>query len=69
MDCVFFYFYNSVIIYCLKAKVNAAQAVGELIQIAENKSTSLDYNAKHGKITFSPCKSTISFTRTSSAMP
>lgn len=33
----------------LKAKANAAQAVGELIQIAENKSVSLDYNAKHGK--------------------
>ena len=33
----------------LKAKANAAQAVGELIQIAENKSTSSDYNAKHGK--------------------
>ena len=33
----------------LKAKANAVQAVGELIQIAENKSTSSDYNAKHGK--------------------
>ena len=33
----------------LKAKANAVQAVGELIQIAENKSISSDYNAKHGK--------------------
>ena len=32
----------------LKAKANAAQAVGELIQIAENKSTSEDFNDKHG---------------------
>lgn len=32
----------------LKAKANAAQAVGELIQIAENKSISQDYNSKHG---------------------
>lgn len=33
----------------LKAKANAAQAVGELIQIAENKSATLDYNSKHGE--------------------
>ena len=33
----------------LKAKANAAQAVGELIQIAENKSISQDYNSKHGE--------------------
>ena len=32
----------------LKAKANAAQAVGELIQIAENKSASEDFNDKHG---------------------
>ena len=32
----------------LKAKANAAQAVGELIQIAENKSTSIDFREKHG---------------------
>jgi hypothetical protein len=32
----------------LKAKANAAQAVGELIQIAENKSMSEDFNEKHG---------------------
>ncbi|MBQ4650146.1 MAG: hypothetical protein IJB73_05535 [Firmicutes bacterium] len=32
----------------LKAKANASQAVGELIQIAVNKSTSPDYNEKHG---------------------
>lgn len=33
----------------LKAKANAAQAVGELIQIATNKTFSKDYNSKHGK--------------------
>ena len=33
----------------LKAKANAAQAVGELIQIATNKAGSQDYNLKHGK--------------------
>lgn len=32
----------------LKAKANAAQAVGELIQIAENKSASVDFREKHG---------------------
>lgn len=32
----------------LKAKANAAQAVGELIQISENKSVSEDFNDKHG---------------------
>lgn len=32
----------------LKAKANAAQAVGELIQIAENKSTTVDFREKHG---------------------
>lgn len=32
----------------LKAKANAAQAVGELIQIAENKSKSADFRGKHG---------------------
>ena len=32
----------------LKAKANAAQAVGELIQIAANKSASEDYKGKHG---------------------
>lgn len=32
----------------LKAKANAAQAVGELIQIAKNKSVSEDFNDKHG---------------------
>lgn len=31
-----------------KAKANAAQAIGELIQIATNKSVSEDYNKKHG---------------------
>lgn len=31
-----------------KAKANAAQAVGELIQIANNKSSAPDYNSKHG---------------------
>ena len=31
-----------------KAKANAAQAVGELIQIAANKSASEDYKGKHG---------------------
>ena len=33
----------------LKAKANASQAIGELIQIAENKSVSSDFNTKHGK--------------------
>ena len=33
----------------LKAKANASQAIGELIQIADNKDASLDYHAKHGK--------------------
>ena len=33
----------------LKAKANAAQAVGELIQIATNKAGSQDYNLKHGE--------------------
>lgn len=33
----------------LKAKANVAQAVGELIQIAENKSVSEDFNKKHGE--------------------
>lgn len=32
----------------LKAKANAAQAVGQLIQIAENKSVSEDFKDKHG---------------------
>ncbi|MBQ8597168.1 MAG: hypothetical protein IJ409_05185 [Lachnospiraceae bacterium] len=32
----------------LRAKANAAQAVGELIQIAVNKSASSDFNEKHG---------------------
>ena len=32
----------------LKAKANAAQAVGELIQIAANKSASENYKGKHG---------------------
>ena len=32
----------------LKANANAAQAVGELIQIAENKSASEDFKGKHG---------------------
>ena len=32
----------------LKAKANAAQTVGELIQIATNKSASEDYKGKHG---------------------
>lgn len=31
-----------------KAKANAAQAIGELIQIAANKSISEDYGKKHG---------------------
>ena len=31
----------------LKAKANAAQAVGDLIQIATNKAGSRDYNSKH----------------------
>ena len=34
--------------YIVKAKANAAQAVGELIQIAANKSASEDYKGKHG---------------------
>lgn len=33
----------------LKAKANASQAVGALIQIATNKSYSKDFNAKHQK--------------------
>lgn len=33
----------------LKAKVNITQAVGELIQIATNKSSAEDYDEKHGK--------------------
>ena len=33
----------------LKAKANAACAVGELIQIATNKSGSQDYDLKHGE--------------------
>ena len=32
----------------LKAKANASIAIGELIQIAENKSVSIDYDNKHG---------------------
>ena len=32
----------------LKAKANASLAIGELIQIAENKSVSEDYDNKHG---------------------
>jgi len=32
----------------LKAKANAAQAVGELIQIADNRTFSVDYKDKHG---------------------
>ena len=32
-----------------KAKANASQAVGELIQIATNKSKAEDYNSKHKK--------------------
>lgn len=32
----------------VKAKANAAQAVRELIQIADNKATSEDFNDKHG---------------------
>ena len=32
----------------LKAKANAVQAIGELIQIADNKSTSEDYKNRHG---------------------
>ena len=31
-----------------KAKANAAQAIGELIQIASNKKNTEDYNRKHG---------------------
>ena len=33
----------------LKAKANITQAVGELIQIATNKSGAEDYGEKHGK--------------------
>ena len=33
----------------LKAKANISQAVGELIQIATNKSSAEDYGEKHGK--------------------
>ena len=33
----------------LKAKANITQAVGELIQIATNKSSAEDYGEKHGK--------------------
>ena len=33
----------------LKAKANITQAVGELIQIATNKSCAEDYGKKHGK--------------------
>lgn len=33
----------------LKAKANITQAVGELIQIATNKSSAVDYGEKHGK--------------------
>ena len=33
----------------LKAKANASLAIGELIQIADNKSFSSDYGNKHGK--------------------
>ena len=33
----------------LKAKANASLAIGELIQIADNKSFSPDYGNKHGK--------------------
>ena len=32
----------------LKAKANATQAVGELIQIATSKSSYIDYQSKHG---------------------
>ncbi len=32
----------------LKAKANASVAIGELIQIADNKSVSADYENKHG---------------------
>lgn len=32
----------------LKAKANAALAIGKLIQIADNKSFSVDYENKHG---------------------
>lgn len=32
----------------LKAKANASLAIGELIQIADNKSVSVDYENKHG---------------------
>ena len=32
----------------LKAKANITQAVGELIQIATNKSSAEDYGEKHG---------------------
>ena len=31
----------------LKAKANASQAVGQLIQIADNKTIAIDYNSKH----------------------
>lgn len=31
-----------------KAKANASQAIGELIQIATNKTNAPDYNSKHG---------------------
>lgn len=33
----------------MKAKANASQVIGELVQIATNKSDSQDYNKKHGK--------------------
>ena len=33
----------------LKAKANAAQAIGELIEVAENKSVSEDFKEKHGE--------------------
>ena len=33
----------------LKAKANITPAVGELIQIATNKSSAVDYGEKHGK--------------------
>ncbi len=32
----------------LKAKANASLAIGELIQISDNKSTAIDYSNKHG---------------------
>lgn len=31
----------------LKAKADASQAVGQLIQIADNKTIAIDYNSKH----------------------